>query len=594
MPHTPRSNSVDASAVGVAPRPAWPPPPPPHQLPRLSINTAAAMALAMPGTAPPAPAFSDVAGAGSGPGPAPSLLPVPISAPAHIASFAAAAPPVRPCTGPLPPAPAAPAAATSGGDGGGIKTISLAGARERKRHNSWAGTAATGPGGPANVQVSRCDQAGCTKAYAGPNAVSNLKRHKANVHHIPLSAQPRHTRWDHNPNRPKDEQERRERMLEAKRKYARKARARQKAAQNAAKAGLRLPPGALPLPALQALCAPSAAHNAQLPTFPLLPSHAPRQAQAPGGFPGLVFYTPQTAQVALPPSQPGGPLMPRPHSVPTTHIPLPPVPDEPSLLQPLNETGGNALGLLGEHFAPFPSLEGLSLSGLASDMYFSPSTAAAADHEPALFQPSGGEAQTQGTQPFPLLQDTPAFPPSRWCQPGSTPQGALSLDDTAFLPLSLAADESEVGMSSTDTQLTIPSIGGDASPALQSAKFDSAVSSVPGAGAVQTEVDSHPLVLEESESQREALHQTRAAAAAAPPPGQTEENPTDAWICGLLPRSPTSHGDSGTGTGAGSISLSPWKTWLGPAPDASPPPRPSSTGGLSARPARGWERVQSC
>ncbi|CAG8800832.1 2298_t:CDS:2 [Gigaspora margarita] len=55
----------------------------------------------------------------------------------------------------------------------------------------------------------------CGKIYQGKNARSILRRHLKDKHEIEL---PRASRWDNDPNRPKNDEERRQRMLESKRK----------------------------------------------------------------------------------------------------------------------------------------------------------------------------------------------------------------------------------------------------------------------------------------------------------------------------------------------------------------------------------------
>jgi hypothetical protein len=55
----------------------------------------------------------------------------------------------------------------------------------------------------------------CDKIYKGKNARSILRRHLKDKHKI---EQPRGTRWDNDPNRPKTDEERRQRMLESKRR----------------------------------------------------------------------------------------------------------------------------------------------------------------------------------------------------------------------------------------------------------------------------------------------------------------------------------------------------------------------------------------
>lgn len=60
----------------------------------------------------------------------------------------------------------------------------------------------------------------CEKSYSGKHGRSILRRHYQEKHGIPLTAQPRRTRWDNSADRPKDDDDRRRRMLESKRKWA--------------------------------------------------------------------------------------------------------------------------------------------------------------------------------------------------------------------------------------------------------------------------------------------------------------------------------------------------------------------------------------
>lgn len=97
----------------------------------------------------------------------------------------------------------------------------------------------------------------CDKVYTGKHARSIWRRHLSDKHQIPLSSQPRRTRWDNgqffhpqssearadggwsvDANRPKSEAERRERTLESKRRWARKNRAEKRAIREA---GLAVP-----------------------------------------------------------------------------------------------------------------------------------------------------------------------------------------------------------------------------------------------------------------------------------------------------------------------------------------------------------------
>ncbi|SPO41525.1 uncharacterized protein PSFLO_07007 [Pseudozyma flocculosa] len=77
----------------------------------------------------------------------------------------------------------------------------------------------------------------CEKTYTGRHARSIWRRHLQDKHNIPLSIQPRRTRWDGDANRPKNAEERRARMLESKRRWARKKRQQEKMGLNKGSAG---------------------------------------------------------------------------------------------------------------------------------------------------------------------------------------------------------------------------------------------------------------------------------------------------------------------------------------------------------------------
>ncbi|GAA5895179.1 hypothetical protein JCM6882_006608 [Rhodosporidiobolus microsporus] len=81
------------------------------------------------------------------------------------------------------------------------------------------------PAGPASSASTdfKCPQ--CDKVYRGKHARSIWRRHLQDKHGIPLSQQPRRTRWDNDANRPKSEEEKRARTLDSKRRWARKNRA---------------------------------------------------------------------------------------------------------------------------------------------------------------------------------------------------------------------------------------------------------------------------------------------------------------------------------------------------------------------------------
>ncbi|GAA6057839.1 hypothetical protein JCM3770_000606 [Rhodotorula araucariae] len=79
-----------------------------------------------------------------------------------------------------------------------------------------------GPASSADVDF-KCPQ--CDKVYRGKHARSIWRRHLQDKHGIPLSQQPRRTRWDTDASRPKSEEEKRARTLDSKRRWARKNRA---------------------------------------------------------------------------------------------------------------------------------------------------------------------------------------------------------------------------------------------------------------------------------------------------------------------------------------------------------------------------------
>ncbi|WFD18010.1 hypothetical protein MCAP1_000222 [Malassezia caprae] len=116
--------------------------------------------------------------------------------------------------------------------------------------------------GSPNENVFICPH--CEKRYTGKHARSIWRRHLQDKHSIPLSLQPRRTRWDRDENRPRNAAERRERMLESKRRWARKKREqerRQAAAERAtASVMMDMPePKAEPIPVALA----DEAHDAQ-------------------------------------------------------------------------------------------------------------------------------------------------------------------------------------------------------------------------------------------------------------------------------------------------------------------------------------------
>ncbi|GAA5978978.1 hypothetical protein JCM11641_000114 [Rhodosporidiobolus odoratus] len=81
------------------------------------------------------------------------------------------------------------------------------------------------PAGPASNSDTDFKCPNCDKVYRGKHARSIWRRHLQDKHGIPLSAQPKRTRWDNDASRPKSEEEKRARTLDSKRKWARRNRA---------------------------------------------------------------------------------------------------------------------------------------------------------------------------------------------------------------------------------------------------------------------------------------------------------------------------------------------------------------------------------
>ncbi|KAJ9091353.1 hypothetical protein QFC21_007248 [Naganishia friedmannii] len=68
----------------------------------------------------------------------------------------------------------------------------------------------------------------CNKVYRGQHARSICRRHQMSKHGIELEVQVKKSRWDNNPNRPATEQEKHQRTLESKRRWAAKDRKRRR------------------------------------------------------------------------------------------------------------------------------------------------------------------------------------------------------------------------------------------------------------------------------------------------------------------------------------------------------------------------------
>lgn len=79
---------------------------------------------------------------------------------------------------------------------------------------------------PANPNVHGCPY--CDKVYTGQHARSICRRHQMSKHGIELEVQVKKSRWDNNPNRPATEEEKHQRTLESKRRWAAKDRRRRR------------------------------------------------------------------------------------------------------------------------------------------------------------------------------------------------------------------------------------------------------------------------------------------------------------------------------------------------------------------------------
>ncbi|KAK4052531.1 hypothetical protein OIO90_004298 [Microbotryomycetes sp. JL221] len=88
------------------------------------------------------------------------------------------------------------------------------------------------PAGPASSESTSFRCAHCDKVYQGKHARSIWRRHLQDKHGIPLSQQPRRTRWDNDAGK-KTEEERHTRLLDSKRQWARKSRAAKRADKSA-------------------------------------------------------------------------------------------------------------------------------------------------------------------------------------------------------------------------------------------------------------------------------------------------------------------------------------------------------------------------
>lgn len=154
----------------------------------------------------------------------------------------------------------------------------------------------------------------CDKRYAGKHARSIWRRHLQDKHAIPLSVQPRRTRWDRDTNRPRNAEERRERMLESKRRWARKKREQER---NAAAGGQRAASAA----AASASPETESAEPARTVEKPAPPPAYPTPRRAFGERDANVRGAPQAAPEPLKSSSP-----PPPRGAAPTFAPGPPPP----------------------------------------------------------------------------------------------------------------------------------------------------------------------------------------------------------------------------------------------------------------------------
>lgn len=129
------------------------------------------------------------------------------------------------------------------GPSGALADVTAASSNSQNKRKSRSSNSKAAPGSPTSgkqeeqgdLPVFQCSL--CPKVYTGHHSRSIWRRHLSDKHGIPLSDQPRRTRWDGDENRPKDDNERRQRTLESKRRWARKRRARDKAKLEAAGGG---------------------------------------------------------------------------------------------------------------------------------------------------------------------------------------------------------------------------------------------------------------------------------------------------------------------------------------------------------------------
>ncbi|OAV96508.1 hypothetical protein PTTG_00964 [Puccinia triticina 1-1 BBBD Race 1] len=177
----------------------------------------------------------------------------------------------------------------------------------------------------SEVTVYDCEY--CDKTYQGKHARSIWRRHLSDKHKIPLSTQPRRTRWDNDVNRPKTEEERRERTLESKRRWARKNRAAKKAARDGQRNSMEHVAAVLHSRSLSHNLATSTPDRSRAPSPSMYPSSFGHRAHTAAGSPEFFASVDSHAYHHSLQGNHGRssvPIMPRDSSVPHTFSHGPP------------------------------------------------------------------------------------------------------------------------------------------------------------------------------------------------------------------------------------------------------------------------------
>ncbi|KAA1110182.1 hypothetical protein PGT21_013496 [Puccinia graminis f. sp. tritici] len=178
----------------------------------------------------------------------------------------------------------------------------------------------------SEVTIYDCEY--CEKTYQGKHARSIWRRHLSDKHKIPLSTQPRRTRWDNDANRPKTEEERRERTLESKRRWARKNRAAKKAAREGQKNSMEQASAMMNSQSLPYNLMRGAPGGSQVPSPALYPSSHGYTAGSPDYFTGVESHAHNQSSLQVHPSRSSVSTMSRGSSVSQSFSHRPPLPSQ--------------------------------------------------------------------------------------------------------------------------------------------------------------------------------------------------------------------------------------------------------------------------